>query len=48
MRIVFNNTESFGLGAVLEQVLGLLAFGIPNDVFHTPSPARAEAGPAAG
>lgn len=48
MRIVFNNTEVFGLGAVLEQVLGLLAFGIPNDAFHTPGPARAEAGAAAG
>ena len=47
-RIVFNNTEAFGLGAVLEQVLGLLAFGIPNDAFHTPSPARVEAGLAAG
>jgi len=41
-RIVFNNTEAFGLGAVLEQVLGLLAFGIPNDAFYTSSPARAE------
>ena len=46
-RIVFNNTEAFGLGAVLEQVLGLLAFGVPNDAMHIPGPARAEAGLAA-
>ena len=46
-RIVFNGTEAFGLGAVLEQILGLLAFGIPNDAFYTPSPAHAEAEPAA-
>ena len=47
-RIVFNNTEAFGLGVVLEQVLGLLAFGIPNDALQIPGPARAEAGLAAG
>ena len=47
MRTVSNNTEAFGLGAVWEQVLGLLAFGIPNDAFYTSSPARAEGEPAA-
>jgi len=31
IRIVFNTAEAFGLGAVLEQVLGLLAFGIQCD-----------------
>ncbi len=46
-RIVFNSAEAFGLGAVLEQVLGLLAFGIPSDAFYTPSPAPVEAEPAA-
>ena len=42
-RIVFNAAESFGLGAVLEQVLGLLAFGVPNEAFYNASPAHAEA-----
>ena len=46
-RIVFNTAEAFGLGAVLEQVLGLLAFGIPNDAFHTASPAHVDAEPVA-
>ena len=46
-RIVFNAAEAFGLGAVLEQSLGLLAFGIPSDAFYTSSPARAEAESAA-
>ncbi len=46
-RIVFNGAEVFGLGVVLEQALGLLAFGIPNDAFYTSSAARAEAEPAA-
>jgi len=32
VRIVFNGAEAFGLGAALEQILGLLAFGIPKDV----------------
>lgn len=30
-RIVFNAAEAYGLGAALEQVLGLLAFGIPKE-----------------
>ncbi len=46
VRIVFNPAESFGLGAVLEQALGLLAFGIPSDAFYTASPSRAEPEPA--
>lgn len=41
-RIVFNAAEAFGLGAVLEQVLGLLAFGVPNEAFYNASPAHAE------
>jgi hypothetical protein len=47
IRIVFNAVEAFGLGAVLEQALGLLAFGIPNDAFYTPRSAPVEAEPAA-
>lgn len=31
VRLVFSAAEVFGLGVVLEQVLGLLAFGIPRD-----------------
>lgn len=42
-RIVFNAAEAFGLGAALEQTLGLLAFGIPRDVPYAPFPAQAEA-----
>lgn len=41
-RIVFNSAEAFGLGAVLEQALGLLAFGIPNDAFYSARPERLE------
>jgi hypothetical protein len=33
VRILFNGVEAFGLGTVLEQALGLVAFGIP----HNPS-----------
>ena len=46
-RILFNAAESYGLGAVLEQVLGLLAFGVPNDAVCPPAPARMEPEPAA-
>ena len=46
VRIVFNPAESFGLGAVLEQALGLLAFGIPSDVVYPTAPARMEPEPA--
>lgn len=46
-RILFSAAEAYGLGAVLEQVLGQLAFGIPNDAFYTSSPAQVEAEPAA-
>ena len=46
-RIVFNTAEASGLGTVLEQVLGLLAFGIPSDTFYNASPTRAEAESAA-
>jgi hypothetical protein len=42
-RIVFNAAEAFGLGAALEQTLGLLAFGIPRDVHYAPFPPQAEA-----
>jgi len=46
-RIVFNAAEAFGLGAALEQTLGLLAFGIPKDALYAPFPAQAEAEQAA-
>jgi len=29
VRIIFKDAEAFGLGTVLEQILGLIAFGIP-------------------
>lgn len=32
VRIVFNAAEAYGLGAALEQTLGLLAFGVPKEV----------------
>ena len=41
-RIVFNSAEAFGLGAALEQTLGLLAFGIQKDAVCSPFPAPAE------
>lgn len=31
VRMLFNSAEAFGLGAVLEQSLGVLAFGIPKE-----------------
>lgn len=31
VRILFNAAEAYGLGVVLEQAMGLLAFGIPRD-----------------
>lgn len=37
-RILFNGTEAYGLGVVLEQTLGLLAFGIPRDFQSGPAP----------
>lgn len=33
IRILFNVSEAFGLGAVLEQSMGLVAFGIPRNSF---------------
>jgi hypothetical protein len=47
VRIAFNGAEAFGLGAALEQILGLLAFGIPKDVICAPFPAHADAEQAA-
>jgi hypothetical protein len=42
VRIVFNTAEAFGLGAALEQILGLLAFGIPKEAVYAPFSAQAE------
>jgi hypothetical protein len=47
VRIMFKDAEAFGVGAVLEQSLGLIAFGIPKEPFYAPDPARAEAEQAA-
>ena len=43
VRIAFNGAEAFGLGAALEQILSLLAFGIPKDAIYAPFSAPAEA-----
>jgi hypothetical protein len=43
VRIVFNAAEAFGLGAALEQALGLLAFGVPKEAVFAPGQPRAEA-----
>lgn len=32
VRLVFNAAEAYGLGAALEQTLGLLAFGVPKEL----------------
>ena len=42
VRIAFNAAEALGIGAVLEQVLGLLAFGIPKDVGCSPFAAQGD------
>ncbi len=42
VRILFNAAEAFGLGAVLEQSLGLIAFGIPKEPTYAAGPARTE------
>jgi hypothetical protein len=42
-RIVFNAAEAFGLGAALEQSLGLLAFGVPREAALAPGQIRPEA-----
>jgi len=42
VRITLNGAEALGLGVVLEQVLGLLAFGIPKDVACSPFAAQAD------
>ena len=46
VRIVFSPSESFGLGAVLEQVLGWIAFGVPNEAVYPTAPLRMEPEPA--
>lgn len=43
VRIMLNTAEAFGLGTALEQILGLLAFGIPRDVVTAAFSAPAEA-----
>lgn len=46
IRILFNSSEAYGLGVVLEQTLSLLAFGIPRNnrpgASSAPSPAEAD------
>jgi hypothetical protein len=36
VRIIFNDAEAFGVGAVLEQSLGVIAFGIPEEAVYSP------------
>ena len=45
VRMLFNAAEAYGLGTVLEQALGLVAFGIPQEARPgtAPSPAPADA-----
>lgn len=52
VRILFNGVEAFGLGTVLEQALGLVAFGIPRNPsafgapqLHNDPPAEDEPAP---
>lgn len=42
VRILFNSAEVVGLGAVFEQSLGVLAFGIPKEATYVSSPIRAQ------
>jgi hypothetical protein len=42
VRIVFNAAEALGLGAVLEQQLGLIAFGIPKEAPVTSGASQGE------
>lgn len=42
VRIVFNSAEAFGLGVALEQILGVLAFGIPKDPHFASELTRAD------
>jgi hypothetical protein len=42
VRILFNAAEAFGLGAVLEQSLGLIAFGIPKEATYASGSPRAQ------
>ncbi len=43
VRMLFNSAEAFGLGTVLEQSLGVLAFGIPKEVLNVSGTGKAEA-----
>ena len=38
VHIMFNEAEALGLGVVLEQSLGIIAFGIPKENKYTPAP----------
>ncbi|MFA7172838.1 MAG: hypothetical protein WC340_05400 [Kiritimatiellia bacterium] len=42
VRIMLNSAEAFGVGAVLEQSLGVIAFGIPKEPFSEFTPPRPE------
>lgn len=42
VRMLFNSAEAFGLGAVLEQSLGVLAFGIPKEALCPSGPGKTE------
>ena len=38
VHIMFNEAEALGVGVVLEQSLGVIAFGIPKENTYTPAP----------
>jgi len=42
IRIMFKDSETFGIGAVLEQSLGIIAFGIPKEISYTTATIRPE------
>ena len=42
VRIVFNDAEALGLGTVIEQSLGTIAFGIPKENRYVPAPVEPE------
>jgi hypothetical protein len=42
IRIIFNAAETLGLGTVLEQQLGVVAFGIPKEATYSTGAAQVE------
>jgi hypothetical protein len=42
IRIIFNAAEALGLGTVLEQQLGVIAFGIAKEATYSPNVVQVE------